>query len=147
MRFKTIGVITVYSFCVFSFSSSQENNSNCSELYGCPTTDNEVFLWDDIIKERESLNKSLQKSLMMNRSKAIQKQEEYFRGLSEDEIRDTNKRIHGWTGSDKKVRYQNKEELMDSLEMNLDKVKFQCEDLGYKKGTEKFGECVLKLSE
>ena len=30
---------------------------------------------------------------------------------------------------------------------SLDSAKTECEDLGFKKGTEKFGECVLKLAE
>jgi hypothetical protein len=30
---------------------------------------------------------------------------------------------------------------------NFEKAKKQCEELGFKKGTEKFGECVLRLSE
>lgn len=42
---------------------------------------------------------------------------------------------------------ETRKELIEKLEKSLDKVKFQCEDLGFKKGTEKFGECVLKLSE
>ena len=31
--------------------------------------------------------------------------------------------------------------------ISLDTAKTECEDLGFKKGTEKFGECVLKLSQ
>ena len=42
---------------------------------------------------------------------------------------------------------ETKKELIDKLEKSLDKVKFQCKDLGFKEGTEKFGECVLELSE
>ena len=33
-----------------------------------------------------------------------------------------------------------------SLTISLDEAKAQCADLGFKKGTEKFGDCVLKLS-
>lgn len=42
---------------------------------------------------------------------------------------------------------ETQKELVDNLGKNLENAKFQCKDLGFKQGTEKFGECVLKLSE
>ena len=40
-----------------------------------------------------------------------------------------------------------KEKSKSSKNVNLDKYKKQCEDLGFKPKTEKFGECVLRLLE
>ena len=40
-----------------------------------------------------------------------------------------------------------KEKSTSSKNVNLDKYKKQCEDLGFKPKTEKFGECVLRLLE
>tara|TARA_B100001057_G_C22612427_1_gene857102 strand:- start:190 stop:915 length:726 start_codon:yes stop_codon:yes gene_type:complete len=241
MRFKTIGVITVYSFCVFSFSSSQENNSNCSELYGCPTTDNEVFLGDEMRKHksrknntrieiskedgvdcgRSDQNKELEK--IFDKVNAFTKPSTFivvdlgntYSGYIDDEnkciwdkdltnLNRTNSIANQLCKSDKadlissdfkffavydckknnitfdsfdglkrfeldpktnKVKsihqiilydeYQNRknsskistQKIINKLGNDLNKSKLQCEDLGYKKGTEKFGECVLKLSE
>lgn len=40
----------------------------------------------------------------------------------------------------------NTESLPQNFESQIEKSKLQCESLGFKKGTEKFGDCVLKLS-
>lgn len=37
--------------------------------------------------------------------------------------------------------------INEPIYFDLDNVKTECEELGFKKGTEKFGECVLKLTE
>ena len=40
-----------------------------------------------------------------------------------------------------------KNKSIASQNVNLEKFKKQCEDLGFKPKTEKFGDCVLKLLE
>ena len=44
-------------------------------------------------------------------------------------------------------RLMSEENTKSTQSIDLDSAKTECEDLGFKKGTEKFGECVLKLSE
>ena len=47
----------------------------------------------------------------------------------------------------KTLQLQKQRQEIEYLTIDLDSAKTECEDLGFKKGTEKFGECVLKLSE
>ena len=34
----------------------------------------------------------------------------------------------------------------NNLELNMEEAKMNCKDIGFKEGTEKFGECVLELT-
>lgn len=104
-----------------------ENNTDpllhCTELYGCYSEEN---------PEEININKHCS---------------ELF-GCYSEENDPQNKIIcespdYYWSAVCKETRKR----FIDMLEKSLDKVKFQCEDLGFKQGTEKFGECVLKLSE
>ncbi len=44
------------------------------------------------------------------------------------------------------VGKESETEVSDDVEININETKEKCADLGFKSGTEKFGECVLKLS-
>ena len=45
------------------------------------------------------------------------------------------------------VKDYNKKVKKKTIDENLNQALINCKDLGFKEGTEKFGECVLKLSE
>ncbi len=47
----------------------------------------------------------------------------------------------------RKIKDFNKKVKKKTVDENLNQALISCEDLGFKQGTEKFGECVLKLSE
>ena len=105
-------VLVIILSSISSFAES-EKPIHCSELYGCPTTDNEVFLGDEMRKQKDAL-----KTNEINRKESLRK------------IKDYNNKV--------------KKKTVDE---NLNQALINCKDLGFKEGTEKFGECVLKLSE
>ena len=47
----------------------------------------------------------------------------------------------------RKIKDFNKKVKKKTVDENLNQALINCKDLGFKQGTEKFGECVLKLSE
>lgn len=47
----------------------------------------------------------------------------------------------------RKIKDYNNKVKKKTVDENLNQALIKCKDLGFKEGTEKFGECVLKLSE
>ncbi len=48
---------------------------------------------------------------------------------------------------EEKRRQQGQYKSTSTIKLDLDKASNECRELGFNQGTEKFGECVLKLSE
>ena len=75
--------------------------------------------------------------LLHGEGKMFFKDDKVFIGIWEN-----NKIIDGYKTTNSKIR-----QIELEKEVNYDDAKIMCTEIGYKKGTEKYGECVLDLTE
>jgi hypothetical protein len=131
-----ISLIIFFTICSRSWAEECEGSPKTIESLSELSTWNNcigTFKYSSIGQEYTG---GFKNGLLHGEGKMFFKDDKVFIGIWEN-----NKIIDGYKTTNSKIR-----QIELEKEASYDDAKIMCKEIGYKKGTEKFGECVLDLT-